>query len=92
MELVQTRQFKQTVKKLTSKQKEELDKAIKTIMDNPFIGQQKKGDLDFLWVYKFRMNNQLTLLAYSYEEQIITLTLLALGSHENFYRDIKSSL
>ncbi len=92
MELVQTRQFKKTIKKLTSKQKEELDKAIKTIIDNPFIGQQKKGDLDFLWVYKFRMNNQLTLLAYSYEEQIITLTLLALGSHENFYRDIKSSL
>jgi mRNA-degrading endonuclease RelE of RelBE toxin-antitoxin system len=92
MELVQTRQFKQAVKKLSSKQKEELDKAIKTIIDNPFIGQQKKGDLDFLWVYKFRMNNQLTLLAYSYEEQIITLTLLALGSHENFYRDIKNSL
>jgi mRNA-degrading endonuclease YafQ of YafQ-DinJ toxin-antitoxin module len=92
MELVQTRQFKQAVKKLTSKQKEELDKAIITIIDNPLIGQQKKGDLDFLWVYKFHMNNQLTLLAYSYEEQIITLTLLALGSHENFYRDIKSSL
>jgi mRNA-degrading endonuclease YafQ of YafQ-DinJ toxin-antitoxin module len=92
MELVQTRHFKQAVKKLTSKQKEELDKAIITIIDNPLIGQQKKGDLDFLWVYKFHMNNQLTLLAYSYEEQIITLTLLALGSHENFYRDIKSSL
>ena len=92
MEVIQTRQFKQSVKKLTSQQKKELDQIIKTIMDNPFIGQQKKGDLDFLWVYKFRMNNQLTLLAYSYEEQIITLTLLALGSHENFYRDIKNSL
>ncbi len=92
MQIIQTRQFKQSVKKLTSQQKKELDQTIKTIMDNPFIGQQKKGDLDFLWVYKFRMNNQLTLLAYSYEEQIITLTLLALGSHENFYRDIKNSL
>jgi mRNA-degrading endonuclease RelE of RelBE toxin-antitoxin system len=92
MDVIQTRQFKQSVKKLTSQQKKELDQTIKTITDNPFIGQQKKGDLDFLWVYKFRMNNQLTLLAYSYEEQIITLTLLALGSHENFYRDIKNSL
>ncbi len=54
--------------------------------------QQKRGDLDFLQVYKFRMNNQLTLLAYSYEEQIITLTLLDVGSHENFYRDIKRSI
>jgi len=92
MQIVQTRQFKQGVKKLTPNQKKELDAAIKIIMNNPAIGQQKKGDLDFLWVYKFRMNNQLTLLAYSYEEQIITLTLLALGSHENFYRDIKNTL
>ena len=77
MQIVQTRQFKKT---------------FKTIIKNPFIGQQKKGDLDFLWVYKFHMNNQLTLLAYSYEVQSITLTLLALGSHENFYLDIKNSL
>jgi hypothetical protein len=47
MKLVQTRQFKQAVKKLTSKQKEELDKAIKTIINNPFIGQQKKGT----WIF-----------------------------------------
>lgn len=92
MQIIQTRQFKQSVKKLTPNQKIELDAAIKIIMNNPCVGQQKKGDLDFLWVYKFRMNNQLTLLAYSYEEQIITLTLLALGSHENFYRDIKNTL
>ena len=92
MQIIQTGQFKQAVKKLTAKQKKELDNAVKIIMNNPFIGQQKKGDLDFLWVYKFRMNNQLTLLAYSYEEQTITLTLLALGSHENFYRDIKNAL
>jgi mRNA-degrading endonuclease YafQ of YafQ-DinJ toxin-antitoxin module len=92
MQIIQTRQFKRSVKKLTPNQKTELDEAIKIIMNNPCIGQQKKGDLDFLWVYKFRMNNQLTLLAYSYEEQIITLTLLALGSHENFYRDIKNTL
>ncbi|MSP28811.1 MAG: type II toxin-antitoxin system RelE/ParE family toxin [Methylococcales bacterium] len=92
MQIVQTRQFKHSVKKLPLNQKKELDAVIKIIMNNPCVGQQKKGDLDFLWVYKFRMNNQLTLLAYSYEEQIITLTLLALGSHENFYRDIKNTL
>jgi len=92
MQIVQTRQFKQAVKKLTLKQKSELDQAIKTIANDPVVGEQKKGDLDFLWVYKFRMNNQLTLLAYSFEESVLTLTLLALGSHENFYRDIKRTL
>lgn len=89
MQIVQTRQFKQAVKKLTPNQKSELDQAIKTIANDPVVGEQKKGDLDFLWVYKFRMNNQLILLAYSFEESVLTLTLLALGSHENFYRDIK---
>lgn len=89
MQIVQTRQFKQAGKKLTSKQKSELDQAVKTIISNPSVGEQKKGDLDFLWVYKFHMNNQLMLLAYSFENE--TLTLLAIGSYENFYRDIKRS-
>ena len=92
MEVVQTRQFKQAVKKLTSKQKKELDEAVKIVMNNPLVGDQKKGDLNFLWVYKFHMNNQLTLLGYSYEDEIVTLNLLAVGSHENFYRDIQNAL
>ena len=91
MEILQTRQFKQVVKKLNANQKEELDEAIEAIVENPFIGQQKTGDLYFLRVYKFRMSNQLTRLGYSYEEKLVTLTLLHLGSHENFYRDIKRS-
>ncbi len=92
MHIEQTRQFKQATKKLTVKQKSELDQAVRTIINNPTVGDQKKGDLDFLWVYKFHMSNQLTLLAYSFENETLTLTLLAIGSHENFYRDIKRSL
>ena len=52
----------------------------------------KRGDLTGVLVYKFKMVNQLTLPAYTWTEDILTLTLLALGSHENFYRDIKRSL
>lgn len=47
------------------------------------------GDLSGVLVYKFKMVKQLTLLAYSYHDQTIALTLLALGTHENFYRDPK---
>lgn len=50
MEILQTRQFKQVVKKLNVNQKEELDEAIKAIVENPFVGQQKTGDLYFLRV------------------------------------------
>jgi len=51
--------------------------------------KQKKGDLHFLRVYKFKMLKQLTLLGYSYEDGTLVLELIALGSHENFYRDLK---
>jgi hypothetical protein len=77
------------VKKLHANQKKDLDNAIKELMLSPLMGEQKKGDLSFLRVYKFKMVNQLTLIAYSYENGSIVLELIALGSHENFYRDIK---
>jgi len=38
-------------------------------------------------VYKFRVLDRQYLLAYEYDRE--TLFLLALGVHENFYRDIK---
>ena len=58
-------------------------------MKDPLLGNQKKGDLAFLRVYKFKMTKQLTLLGYSYEDGNVILELINLGAHENFYRDIK---
>ncbi|WP_334118985.1 type II toxin-antitoxin system RelE/ParE family toxin [Limnobacter sp.] len=58
-------------------------------MTDPSIGEQKKGELAFLRVHKFKMNNQLTLLGYSFNDGSLVLELMALGSHEDFYRDIK---
>lgn len=89
MQVVQTGSFVKAVKKLHANQKQELDAAIKAIITNPALGEMKKGDLAGVQVYKFRMVGQLTLLAYSYHADVLTLTLLALGSHENFYRDVK---
>lgn len=91
MNIVQTARFKKIVKKLHKNQKKDLDEAVMTIAQNPNIGDDKIGDLSGVSVYKFKMVNQLTLLAYKYEDQTITLTLLALGTHENFYRDLKTS-
>lgn len=87
--VLQTANFKKAVKKLHANQKKDLDKAVKALMDDPLIGEPKKGDLSFLRVYKFKMVKQLTLLGYSYEDGTVILELIALGSHENFYRDVK---
>ena len=65
---------------------------VQLIMQDPLIVESKAGDLTGVRVYKFKMVNQLSFLAYSYENEVLTLTLLAFISHENFYRDLKQSL
>ena len=89
MEILQTPSFKRKANKLHREQGKVLEEAIRRIVNQPGIGQAKKGDLTGIRVYKFRMSNQLMLLAYQYNES--QLTLVALGSHENFYRDLKST-
>ena len=84
--------FKKTVKKLSKQQKEMLDDELKKLMKKPTMGELKKGDLDFLRVHKFKFSNQEVLLGYMYEDDKLILTLLKLGSHENFYRDIKNEI
>ena len=89
MNIIQTQVFTKHIKKLHANQKKDLDKAIKEVATNPHIGESKKGDLVGVQVYKFKMVNQLTLLAYEWQDDESLLILLALGSHENFYRDLK---
>ena len=89
MQIIQTKRFERVYKKLHENQLSDVNQAIKEIIENPQIGEQKKGDLAGIMVYKFKMVNLLTLLAYSYDNEKIILTFIALGTHENFYRDIK---
>ena len=91
MKVFQTNLFHKSVKKLHSNQKQSLDKAVRKIVSNSALGSIKKGDLADVQVYKFKMLSQLTLLAYTYNVKNKTLTLLAVGAHENFYRDLKKS-
>jgi len=89
MQVLQTPRFAKQLKKLKPNQKLALDKAVKVVVDNPLLGTQKRGDLSFLRVYKFKMLQQEALLAYSYDDGKLIITLLAIGAHENFYRDLK---
>lgn len=92
LRIVQSNSFKKSVKKLHKNQKSDLDNAVRAIADKPHSGTQKTGDLATVRVYKFKMMKQLTLLAYQIDDGQLVLTLLMIGSHENFYRDIKLSL
>ena len=88
MRLLVTPTFERTVKKLHRPQKAALDEAVRAIASDPGIGESKVGDLLGVQVYKFKMINQLCLLAYRVLEPQ-TIKLLMVGPHENFYRDLK---
>lgn len=79
--------FKRAYKKLHKNQKNSVDIAILDITNNPLLGEEKKGDLTGVYVYKFNNVNQQFLLAYEFDPK--NRMLLALGVHENFYRDLK---
>ena len=88
MRLLITASFAKATKKLHVPQKVELDAALKLISKDPFMGEAKVGDLVGVYVYKFRLSEQQFLLAYRIVDQE-SIKLLTLGSHENFYRDLK---
>lgn len=89
MDVQQTARFHKAYKKLHDAQRQALNKALNHIIANPDIGEQKKGDLAWLRVYKCSIVNQLTLIGYHVDDGKLVLTFVAFGAHENFYRDLK---
>jgi mRNA interferase RelE/StbE len=79
--------FRRAYKKLTATQQDDVDDAVAAIVSDPPVGEQKRGDLRSICVHKFKSNNQLMLIAYKFDPA--SRMLLLLGSHENFYRELK---
>ncbi len=90
MKIYQSRLFEKKVKKMTKAEKEALDREVRNIAGNPSIGEEKKGDLKGVFVHKFKLKTNLYLL--SYRKSGPDLELVMIGSHENYYRDLKSYL
>jgi len=90
MKIIQSRSFERKVKKFTKREKNKLDDQIRKIMDNPSIGSEKKGDLRGVYVHKFKLQTVQYLMAYRFVGE--NLELVMIGTHENYYRDLKSYL
>jgi len=88
--IYQSRSFEQKVKKMPKQEKEILDQEIRRIAENPSIGEEKKGDLTGVFVYKFKLSTTQYLLAYRKVGQ--DLELVMIGPHENYYRDLTQYL
>jgi len=88
--IYQSRSFEQKVKKMPKQEKEILDREIRQIAENPSIGEEKKGNLTGVFVYKFTLKTTQYLLAYRKVGQ--DLELVMIGPHENYYRDLTQYL
>ena len=85
----QTRRFGRQYKKLNDNIAADVDDAVVAVVENPYVGEKKKGDLATLYVYKFHSQGQLYLLGYTIDYAVRLVYLEAVGPHENFYRDLK---
>ncbi|OPY66810.1 MAG: hypothetical protein A4E57_02612 [Syntrophorhabdaceae bacterium PtaU1.Bin034] len=77
MNVVQSPYFRRAYKKLHRNQVKPVNDAIRHILSDSTCGEEKKGDLTAVRVYKFRVLDQQFLLAYEHDEQM--LFLLGLG-------------
>ena len=87
-----TPSFARVVKKLHSQDKAVLDAAVQAVASDPALGEEKRGDLSGVFVHKFKLNKQETLLAYRLQPNKLApeaLVLLAVGPHDNFYVQLK---
>ena len=89
--------FAQFVKKASRPLQLTIEMRIAEVCDNPRIGQQKLGDLQGVFVYKFRFNAQEYLMAYQFDHfadeiKITWIEFCQIGSHENFYTQLKKSI
>lgn len=85
------------LKKLKDKHLKQLyQSAINKILDDPFIGEEKKGDLRGVRGYDIFYNRTNYELAYTVESYIdeksgeeITVVVIMAGTRENFYEQLK---
>ena len=90
MIVIQSRSFEKKVKRFRKQEKKILDKQVHKILDNPGIGQEKKGNLRGVFIHKFKIKTIQYLLSYRFAGD--ALELIMIGPHENYYRDLEAYL
>jgi mRNA-degrading endonuclease RelE of RelBE toxin-antitoxin system len=81
--------FAKALNKLSEAEQAIVENEIDKVMADPLLGEQKKGDLSHLWVHKFKIVTHEWLLGYNWNDGELTIHLLQLGSHANYYDNAK---
>jgi len=97
MRLYYKRPFATFVKKAKKPLQLAIEDAVLHIQNSPTCGEMKTGDLKDVYVYQFRFNQEEYLVAYKFGQSDDLVTLIGIdfyqvGSHENFYEELKRYL
>jgi hypothetical protein len=95
--------FKTFVKKQHKPLQLAIEDAVEDVCNDPNIGEQKTGDLQGIWVYKFTFKTQQYLIAYrppadeelkaeGVDIELLVIDFYQAGPHENFYATLKKYL
>ncbi len=79
-------------KKLHPALQKAINVEVEKIAADPLMGSPKRGDLAGVYVHKFKHHTLQYLIGYLIDHDRREITLLAIGPHENFYRDLKRYL
>ena len=90
MRVVASLQFLKKLKKMPKLRRAKVDAQIVRLQKTPDLGEEKKQDLAGVFVHKFKVNRQQLLLSYRIVGD--ELQLITIGTHENYYRDLKRYL
>ena len=66
-----------------------LDNQVNMILENPLLGDPKKGALRGIRILKFKYKKQLFLLSYEPDLKKKIVYLFTFGSHEGFYEELE---
>lgn len=78
------------IKKIKNRElKSELKKAIDSIAHNPLIGEAKMGDLHGIFGYDVYYDSINYEIAYTILEKEVVITIIMVGTRENFYKELK---
>ena len=90
MEIFYKPPFRKFVKKQTRSFQLVVEDKVEEITISPNMGESKKGNLTGFQAHKFSYEKQNFLIAYRFKEAVIVFFMI--GTHENFYRELKRYL
>lgn len=88
MQIKQRRQFRQVLCRMTPVMRQEVDNAVKAVINDPEVGRPLKGALAGLRALRFQLNRSEARLIYRHEPDSMRLVLVYVGPRENIYREL----